>query len=405
MALSDTALRNAKPADKPYKLYDERGLYLIVNPNGGKWWRLKYRLDGKEKTISLGTYPEVTLAQARGKRDDARALVAGNTDPSHHRQETKIQAKLAAQNTFEAVAIEWHALHNKSKSERHQQRVRRWLDAYLFPTLGNKPVASITAPMVLETTSELQKQNKLETAHRVIQTAGQVFRYAIQKGFASYNPAPDLKGALPPPVVKNMAAMIEPQEVAQLLRSIDGYRGTLTVQCALKLAPLLFQRIGELRHMKWDDLDFERSEWRYLVTKTKTEHIVPLSRQAIEIIKTMQPFSGRGVFVFPGGRTHERPMSENAINAALRNMGYDTQAEITGHGFRAIAQTLGEQELGLDPKHIERQLAHSVANPLGTAYERAQFLKDRKVMMQKWADYLDELKAGAKIIPLGDRVA
>lgn len=405
MALSDTALRNAKPGDKPYKLYDERGLYLIVNPSGGKWWRLKYRLDGKEKTISLGTYPEVTLAQARGKRDDARALVAGNTDPSYHRQEIKIQAKLAAQNTFEAVAIEWHALHNKSKSERHQQRVRRWLDAYLFPSLGNKQVASITAPMVLETTSELQKQNKLETAHRVIQTAGQVFRYAIQKGFASYNPAPDLKGALPPPVVKNMAAMIEPQEVAQLLRSIDGYRGTLTVQCALKLAPLLFQRIGELRHMRWADLDFDRSEWRYLVTKTKTEHIVPLSRQAIEIIKTMQPFSGRGVFVFPGGRTHERPMSENAINAALRNMGYDTQAEITGHGFRAIAQTLGEQELGLDPKHIERQLAHSVANPLGTAYERAQFLKDRKVMMQKWADYLDELKAGAKIIPLGDRVA
>jgi len=405
MALSDTALRNAKPTEKPFKLYDERGLYLIVNPNGGKWWRLKYRLGGKERTISLGTYPEVTLAQARSKRDDARALVAGNTDPSQHRQETKIQAKLAAQNTFEAVANEWHSLHNKSKSERHQQRVRRWLDAYLFPVLGNKPVASITAPMVLGATSELQKQNKLETAHRVIQTAGQVFRYGIQKGFATYNPAPDLKGALPPPVVKNMAAMIEPKDVAQLLRSIDGYRGTLTVQCALKLAPLLFQRIGELRHMKWADLDFDRNEWRYLVTKTKTEHIVPLSKQAVEIIKTMQPFSGRGVFVFPGGRTHERPMSENAINAALRNMGYDTQAEITGHGFRAIAQTLGEQELGLDPKHIERQLAHSVANPLGTAYERAQFLKDRKVMMQKWADYLDELKAGAKIIPLGDRVA
>lgn len=405
MALSDTALRKAKPADKPYKLYDERGLYLIVNPNGGKWWRLKYRLDGKEKTISLGTYPEVTLAQARGKRDDARSLVAGNTDPSIHRREAKTLARLDALNTFEAVAKEWHALHNKSKSARHQQRVQRWLEFYLFPILGNKPVSTITAPMVLDTTSILQKQNKLETAHRVIQTAGQVFRYAIQKGFASYNPAPDLKGALPPPVVKNMAAMIEPQEVAQLLRSIDSYRGTLTVQCALKLAPLLFQRIGELRHMKWADLDFERSEWRYLVTKTKTEHIVPLCRQAVEIIKTMHPFSGRGVFVFPGGRTHERPMSENAINAALRNMGYDTQAEITGHGFRAIAQTLGEQELGLDPKHIERQLAHSVANPLGTAYERAQFLKDRKVMMQKWADYLDELKAGAKIIPLGDRMA
>ena len=398
MALSDTALRNAKPTEKPYKLYDERGLYVIVNPNGGKWWRLKYRLDGKEKTISLGTYPEVTLAQARGKRDDARSLVADNTDPSHHRRETKIQAKLASQNTFEAIANEWHSLHNKSKSERHQQRVKRWLEFYLYPSLGKKVISSITAPMVLETTSILQKQGKLETAHRVIQTAGQVFRFAIQKGFASYNPAPDLKGALPPPVVKNMAAMIEPKDFAQLLRTIDGYSGTLTVQCALKLAPLLFQRIGELRHMKWADLDFENNEWRYLVTKTKTQHIVPLSTQALALIERMRPFSGNGMYVFPGGRTHERPMSENAINAALRNMGYDTQTEITGHGFRAIAQTLGEQELGLDPKHIERQLAHSVANPLGTAYERAQFLKDRKVMMQKWADYLDELKAGAKVI-------
>jgi integrase len=405
MALSDTALRNAKPTDKPYKLYDERGLYLIVNPNGGKWWRLKYRLDGKEKTISLGTYPEVTLAQARGKRDDARALVAAKTDPSHHRKETKTQARLAAQNTFEAVANEWHSLHNKSKSERHQQRVKRWLEFYLYPSLGQRVISSITAPMVLETTGILQKQGKLETAHRIIQTAGQVFRYAIQKGFASYNPAPDLKGALPPPVVKNMAAMIEPKDFAELLRNIDKYNGTLTVKCALKLAPLLFQRIGELRHMKWADLDFERSEWRYFVTKTKTQHIVPLSSQAVAIIETMRPFSGHGIYVFPGGRTHERPMSENAINAALRNMGYDTQAEITGHGFRAIAQTLGEQELGLDPKHIERQLAHAVANPLGTAYERAQFLKDRKVMMQRWADYLDGLKAGAKVIPLGDKVA
>lgn len=405
MALSDTALRNAKPTDKAYKLYDEKGLYLIVNPNGGKWWRLKYRLDGKEKTLSLGVYPDVSLAQARVKRDEARALVADTIDPSQARRDSKTQARLNGQNTFEAVANDWHALHNQSKSERHQQRVRRWLDAYLFPMLGNKPVSSITAPMVLDTTSALQKEGKLETAHRVIQTAGQVFRYAIQKGFATYNPAPDLKGALPPPVVKNMAAMIEPKEVAQLLRSIEAYHGSLTVQCALKLAPLLFQRIGELRHMKWDDLDFENNEWRYLVTKTKTQHIVPLSRQAIDIIKSMHPFSGGGLFVFPGGRTRERPMSENAINAALRNMGYDTQAEITGHGFRAIAQTLGEQELGLDPKHIERQLAHSVANPLGTAYERSQFLKDRKIMMQRWADYLDELKAGAKIIPIGDRVA
>ena len=399
MALTDTALRNAKPTDKAYKLYDEKGLYLIINPNGGKWWRLKYRFNDKEKTLSVGTYPEISLASARARRDEARVLVAEGQDPSEARKEAKTLAKLEALNTFESVANEWHALHNKSKSERHQQRVKRWLEFYLYPSLGQKAVSSITAPMVLETTSILQKQNKLETAHRVIQTAGQVFRYAIQKGFATYNPAPDLKGALPPPVVKNMAAMIEPKDFADLLRNIDGYTGTLTVQCALKLAPLLFQRIGELRHMKWADLDFENNEWRYLVTKTKTQHIVPLSSQALAIIEKMRPFSGHGMYVFPGGRTHERPMSENAINAALRNMGYDTQAEITGHGFRAIAQTLGEQELGLDPKHIERQLAHSVVNPLGTAYERAQFLKDRKVMMQRWADYLDELKAGAKVLP------
>lgn len=400
MALTDTQLRNAKPADKDYSITDGQGLSILITSKGAKGWRFRYRHLGKPKLMSFGTYPEVTLQQARTRRDEARALVAKEIDPGQDRKEQKQKVKLESLNTFQAVATEWHALHNKSKSERHQQRVKRWLEFYLYPSLGQKAVSSITAPMVLDATSILQKQGKLETAHRIIQTAGQVFRYAIQKGFAAYNPAPDLKGALPPPVVKNMAAMIEPKDFADLLRNIDGYSGTLTVQCALKLAPLVFQRIGELRHMKWADLDFENNEWRYLVTKTKTQHIVPLSKQAIAIIEKMRSFSSHGMYVFPGGRTHERPMSENAINAALRNMGYDTQAEITGHGFRAIAQTLGEQELGLDPKHIERQLAHSVANPLGTAYERSQFLKDRKIMMQRWADYLDELKSGAKIVNL-----
>jgi integrase len=400
MALTDTQLRNAKPKAKDYSISDSLGLSILITAKGGKWWRFRYRHLGKPKLMSFGTYPEVSLLQARSKRDEARALVADDKDPSEARKQKKADEKLNSENTFQAVADAWHSLHNRNKSERHKQRIRRWLDVYLFPSLGAKPISKITAPMVLEATTILQKQGKLETAHRVIQVAGQVFRYAIQKGFATYNPAPDLKGALPPPVVKNMAAMIEPKDFANLLRNIDNYRGTLTVQCALKLAPLLFQRIGELRHMKWSDIDFESNEWRYFVNKTKTPHIVPLSVQAVSIIKTMQTYSGNGEYVFPGGRTHERPMSENAINAALRNMGYDTQQEITGHGFRAIAQTLGEQELGLDPKHIERQLAHAVANPLGTAYERAQFLKDRKVMMQKWADYLDELKAGAKVIPI-----
>lgn len=398
MALTDTQLRNAKPQNKDYSVTDGLGLSILITSSGGKWWRFRYRHLGKPKLMSMGTYPEVSLQQARAKRDEARALVAKDIDPGQDRKEQKQKAILEATNTFEAVGNEWHALHNKNKSETHQQRVKRWLEFYLYPTLGSKAISSITAPMVLETTNILQKQGKLETAHRVIQTAGQVFRYAIQKGFAKYNPTPDLRGALPPPVVKNMAAILEPKDFAGLLRSIDGYQGTLTVRCALKLAPLLFQRIGELRHMQWADLDFERNEWRYKVTKTKTEHIVPLSTQAVDIIKQMQSYSGHGQFVFPGGRTHERPMSENAINGALRNLGYDTQNDITGHGFRAVAQTLGEQELGFDPKHIERQLAHSVANPLGTAYERAQFLQARKGMMQNWADYLDKLKSGATVI-------
>lgn len=398
MPLTFTGIEALKPKSTPYKLSDGGGLTLYIQPTGAKWWRLHYRFNGKQKTISLGVYPDVSLQQARARRDDAKKMLANGIDPSEARKDAKAKAKLATQSTFEAVAVEWNQLHNKQKSERHQKRVTRWLEAYLFPKLGKKPVNSITAPQVLDVTELLQKQGKLETAHRVIQTAGQVFRYAIQKGLATNNPAPDLKGALPPPAVKHMAAFIEPRDVAKLLRAIDAYEGTLTVQCALKLAPLLFQRIGELRHMRWKDLDFDSNEWRYFVTKTKTPHIVPLATQAIAILRVMQPYSGHGEFVFPGGRDPSRPMSDNAINAALRNMGYNTQADITGHGFRAIAQTLGEQELGIDPKHIERQLAHSVANPLGTAYERAQFLKARKIMMQKWADYLDELKAGAEVI-------
>jgi integrase len=396
MALIDTQLRNAKPADKDFTLTDGLGLSILISSKGGKWWRFRYRYLGKPKLMSLGTYPEVSLIQARKKRDEARSQVAQGIDPSEARKEKKAQEKIKASNTFEVVANEWHALHNKNKSERHKQRVRRWLDVYLFPTLGARPVSSITGPMVLEATSLLQKQGKLETAHRLIQTAGQVFRYAIQKGFANYNPAPDLKGALPAPIVKGMAALIEPKDFAKLLRAIEGYAGTLPVQTALKLAPLLFQRIGELRRMRWGDLDFEKNEWRFLVTKTNTKHIVPLSNQAVELIKKMHSYSGHGEYVFPGGRTHERPMSENAINGALRSMGYDTQNDITGHGFRAIAQTLGEQELDFTEKHIERQLAHRVANPLGSAYERAQFLKHRKEMMQRWADYLDDLKLGEK---------
>lgn len=405
MPLTDTALKALKPAANKYSRPDGQGLHIFVYPTGSLIWQFRYRFNGKANMVSFGSYPSVSLAEARAKRTKAREMLEKGVAPAEDIRDQKRKAQQDAVNTFEAVANEWHVLHNKNKSQRHKQRVQRWLDAYLLPTLGKRTVSAITAPMILDATAQLQREQKLETAHRVIQTAGQVFCYAIQKGFATYNSAPDLKGALPPPEVKNMAAMIEPKDVAKLLRSIDAYQGTLVVQCALKLAPLLFQRIGELRHMRWADIDLEKNEWRYLVSKTKTPHIVPLARQSLEIIETMRPYSGRGEFVLPGARTHERPMSENAINAALRNIGYDTQEEITGHGFRAIAQTLGEQELGFDPKHIERQLAHSVANPLGPAYERSQFLADRKIMMQRWADYLDELKTGAKVYSISLRSA
>lgn len=400
MPLSDLQIKASKPQEKDYKLSDNKGMYLLVAKTGGKHFKLKYRFNDKEKKLSLGEYPITTLAEAREAALAAKKLLAKGIDPSEAKKEAVAAIKFASGNTFESIAREWHSLHNKNKSERHKNRVARWLEYYLFPTLGKKAISTITAPQILEATKDVVKEGKLETAHRLIQTVGQVFRYAIQRGFADSNPAPDLKGALPPPTVKHMAAFIEPSDFAGLLRAIEGYSGGVVVESALKIAPMVFQRIGELRHMRWSDLDFERAEWRYLVSKTKTEHIVPLSTQAVAIIENLKEFTGHLPYVFAGGRDPQRPMSENAINAALRRMGYDTQTEITGHGFRAIAQTLGEQELGLEAKHIERQLAHSVANPLGTAYERSQFLRDRKIMMQKWADYLDELKAGAKVISI-----
>ncbi|HOY71008.1 MAG TPA: integrase arm-type DNA-binding domain-containing protein [Methylotenera sp.] len=398
MPLTYTQIEALKPLPKPYKISDAGGLTLLIQPTGSKWWRLNYRFNGKQKTISLGVYPQINLQQARIERDNAKKLLALGVDPSENRKEAKEQAKQAESNNFESVAREWHKLHLAKKSEHHQYRVKRWLEVYLFPKLGKKLVNEITAPQILAATASLQKQDKLETAHRIISVAGQVIKYAIQKGLATTNPARELAGALPMPTVKHMPAFVESKDVAKLLQAIDGYKGSLTVQCALKLAPLLFQRIGELRQMKWADVDFENKEWRHLVSKTKTPHIVPLSMQAIAILKDIQPYSGHLAHVFPGGRDPSNPMSENAINGALRKLGYDTQSDITGHGFRAIAQTLGEQELGFDPKHIERQLAHSVANPLGEAYERAQFLKARKIMMQQWADYLDKLKAGGDVL-------
>lgn len=401
MALSDTSIRNSKPAEKPYKLYDSDGLFIQVTPSGGRWWRLKYRFNGKEKLLSLGTYPEVSLASARSRREEAKKLLANDPpiDPSENRKNNKAITKLNTENSFELVAREWWKSHMANKADSHKEKVIRRFEIYLFPWIGNKPINSLTAPQVLEVIKRIEKQNKLETAHRTLQTAGQVFRYAVQTGRAIRDVTADLKGALPPTVVKHFAAFTDPKDVAELLRAFDGFNGTFTVQCALKLSPLVFVRPSELRQARWADIDLNAGTWQYLVSKTKTNHLVPLSTQAIQILREIHPLSGHGEFVFQGGHSPLKPMSESAINAALKRMGYDTQTEHTGHGFRAMARTVLHERLNIDPHILEHQLAHKVPDALGTAYNRTKFIQQRKVMMQTWADYLDELKAGAKLLP------
>lgn len=392
MPLTDIKVRSAKPSQKPYKLADERGMYLLVNSTGGKLWRLDYRFSGKRKTLALGSYPDISLSLARDRRDEARKLVATGVDPSETRRAIKASRRLDATNSFEVIAREFISMQMADLSESHRDRVLRRFEIYLFPWIGSKPIAELTSPLVLECIQRVQLQNKLESAHRTLQAAGQVFRYAVQTGRATRDVTADLRGALPSPQVKHMAAFIKPDEVAELLRAIQGFKGSFTVQCALQLGPLVFVRPGELRTARWADIDLENAEWCFHVSKTKTEHIVPLSRQSIQIFRSIHPFSGHGVFVFPGGHDPKKPMSEAAINASLRRMGYDTKSEITGHGFRAMARTILHEELGFPAEVIEHQLAHKVPDALGAAYNRTRFLPQRKNMMQQWADYLDKLK-------------
>ena len=392
--LTVTAVNNAKSKDKPYKLSDEKGLYLLVQATGGKLWRLDYRYESKRKTLALGSYPDVSLAEARNKRDAARKLLAStpSVDPSENRKQEKILSKLNSDNSFEVVAREWWQSHMANKADSHKNKVISRFEQHLFPWIGNYPISEITAPQVMEAVKRIEKLNILETAHRTLQTAGQVFRYAVQTGRAIRDVTADLKGALPPTRIKHMAAFTEPKDVAELLRGIDGFTGTLTVQCALRLSPLVFVRPGELRQAKWKDINLDTGEWRYLVSKTNTDHLVPLSTQAINILKTIHPFSGHGEFVFQNGHSPRRPMSEAAVNAALKRMGYDTKNEITGHGFRAMARTILHERLNIDPHIIEHQLAHTVPDNLGGAYNRTRFIEQRTAMMQRWADYLDEIK-------------
>lgn len=397
--LTDPAIRNAKPKDKPYRLSDALGLYIEIAPSGGKLWRLKYRFGGKEKRLALGVYPDVGLKEARQRRDEARKLLAAGIDPSENRKAQKAAHADRTANSFETVAREWFAKHSATWAPSHASKILQRLEKDVFPWIGGKPISDITAPALLAVLRRIEDRGALDTAHRAHQNCGQIFRYGVATGRCDRDPSGDLRGALAPAQHEHFAAIIEPPKVGELLRAIDGFRGTFVVQCALKLAPLLFVRPGELRKAEWDQFDLGKAEWRYIVTKTKSEHLVPLAAQAVAILKDLHPLTGRGRFVFPG-RDPKKPMSEAAVNAALRRMGYDTKSEITGHGFRAMARTILHQELGVKPEIIEHQLAHRVPDALGTAYNRTKFLTERRAMMQQWADYLDKIKAGAEIIPL-----
>lgn len=402
MSLTDTAVRNAKADEKTSKLFDDRGLYLEVSPAGGKWWRLKYRFDGKEKRLSLGVYPDVGLKDARDRRDAARKLLADGVDPSENRKAQKSARADRAANSFEVVAREWFAKYAAIWAASHGDRIVRLFERDIFPWIGERPIADLTAPEVLTVARRIESRGALETAHRTLGNCGQVFRFAIATGRAQRDPSSDLRGALPPAQGQHFAATTDPKQVAQILRAMDGYQGSFTVRCALRLAPLVFVRPGELRKAEWADIDLDAVEWRYTVTKTQTPHIVPLSKQALDILRELHPLTGGGRYVFPGARSNQRPMCDNAILAAMRRMGIDKDV-MSGHGFRAMARTILDEVLGVRPDLIEHQLAHAVRDPNGRAYNRTAHLPERRKMMQQWADYLDKLKAKAPVIPIRQR--
>lgn len=395
--LTPSAVANAKPQEKPYKLTDERGLYLLVRPSGARWWRFDYRRPdtGKRNTLSLGTFPEVSLKRARERREEARALLADGIDPGQQRQ----AEREARADTFAAVAADWLERQRASMTTGTAEKAQWQLS--LVPELALRPVSELTAPEVLRALRKIEAKGTHETAHRVKQRIGQVMRYAITVGLAERDPTADLRGALAPVVTTPRAAVTDPAAVADLLRALDAYTGQPATAAALRLAPLLFVRPGNLRAMEWTELDLDAAQWRIPAGKMKMReaHIVPLATQAVAILRELLPLSSRSRYVFPSLRTADRPMSENTINAALRRLGFDKET-MTGHGFRAMASTR-LNELGWSPDVIERQLAHAERNKVRAAYNRAQYLDERTRMMQAWADYLDGLRAGSSnVIPI-----
>lgn len=393
-ALTPSAVQNAKPRAAPYKMADGRGLFLLVNPDGSKWWRLRYRRpgSGKENMLSLGVYSDVSLKRAREKREEARRLLADGVDPGAQR----IATKAAAADTFEAVAREWHAMQLQSWSATNAKNILDRFERDLFPWIGDIPVARLSAPELLSALRRMEARGAIESAHRARGDAGRVLRFAIATGRAMRDVAADLRGALTPAAESHRAALVDPKDVGGLLRSIDAYAGSAVTRSALRLAPLVFTRPGELRQAEWSEIDLEAAEWNIPAEKMKLRvaHLVPLSTQAVDILRELRPLTGRSTYVFPSARSVKRPMSNNAVLSALRRMGF-AKDEMSGHGFRAMARTILDEVLGFRPDYIEHQLAHTVRDPNGRAYNRTAHLAERRTMMQAWADYLDRLRLEA----------
>ena len=399
---TDALVRAAKPKKKEYKLAAGEGLYLLVRPSGRKFWKLKFRYAGKEQKLSLGAYPVVSLREARVAVKEAKSLIQMGINPSEQKRLDKYALRASEANSFRTISEEWIVTHIEDKSPSHRRRTLATLDRHLFPILGNRPFSEITAPELLAVLRKPESADLIDSAHRARQLFGQIARYAIATGRLEINVAADLKGALKSTSTRHYAAITNPADVGRLMLAIDTYRATPVVMAALRISPLLMVRPGEIRHMEWAEIDFQNSLWTIpaeKMQKSKKDHLVPLAKQSLTILKEIWPYTNRGKYVFPSARSRGRPLSENGIRVALRTIGY-TNDEMTPHGFRAMARTLLDEELGFRVDYIEHQLAHRVKDATGRAYNRTQFVSQRQDMMQRWADYLDDLKERALCPPM-----
>lgn len=394
MPLTDQAIKRAKPGTRPIKLSDQKGLYLLVTVNGSKLWRWKYRVDGKEKVMALGSYDDVSLAEARDLMGEARKVLRAGTDPMAERKATKLAKQVAADNSFQSVSMLWWEQWRIAKSPRHADDVLRRLKADIFPAIGKRPISTIEAPELVAMVKGIAARGALDIAKRALQTSGQVFRYSIAHGLAKRNPATEIK---PADVLASRAkvnyARLDSKELPELMRHIDAYQGATVTRLAMRLMALTFVRTSELIGARWEEFDFEGARWNIpaIRMKMKTPHIVPLSSQAIQVLQTLHTVSGRSSLLFPGERDHAKPMSNNTILKALERMGY--KGRMTGHGFRGIASTM-LHEMGFNHAHIELQLAHQERNQVSAAYNHATYLEERAKMMQHWGDYLENCTKG-----------